>query len=89
MGNALHQITIAHDAIDGVVYDLMTRAIKTGRQESLGYGHPHTIGKTLTQWPRGRLNPLCDMGLRMAGCLAAPLPKVLEILKGQIISREV
>ena len=72
-----------------VIDDLLATAVKNGSQMTLGHGHAHGIGKSLTQRTRGGFHAGGMAVLRMPGRLAAPLAEIFYFFEAELITRQV
>ena len=84
--DAFHQVAVADDGIDMVGHDVKSGPVVVGRQPLFGNGHTHAVGKSLSQRTSRGLDPGRVAVFRVAGCLAAPLAKVFQLLQGQIVT---
>ena len=67
----------------------MTRAVVTCRQPALGNSHAHTVGEPLPERSGGHLKAGNNPIFRVAGCPAAPLAKLLDVIQRQVIAGQV
>ena len=83
--NALHQVAVADDCIDAVVDHGVIRPVVSGREEFLCNRHSHAVSESLTQWARCGFDS-GDVRLGMPGCLAFPLPEILDVVKREVVA---
>ncbi len=86
VGDALHHAAVAEKRVSQVVDDRMAGLVEPGRQDFLGQGHPHRIGKALAEGTGGSLDPRGIAVLGVAGSLGVQLAELLQILHAQRIA---
>ena len=89
LGDAFHQVAITDNRIDVVRYHVEPGAVVVGCQPLLSDGHAHAVGKALSQRPGRRLDTGRMPVFRVAGGLAPPLAKVLQLLQREIVACQV
>ena len=89
MGDALHQVAVAHNGVGMMVHDGKAGPVELGSQHLFGQGKAYTVGKTLPQRASGGLDARRVAIFRVSGRLAAPLAKLLELLHRQIVAGQV
>ena len=85
-GNAFHEVAVAHDGIGKVVDDLEARAVEAFSQPALGQRHAHAVGEAGAQRAGGRLDAHSVTRFGVAGRLAAPLAKALQLVQRQVVA---
>src|SRR5512139_2997941 len=88
MGNAFHEVSVAHDGVSKMVDDFVSGSVEGGGKEAFCNGHAHPIAKSLAQRSCRGLHSRSQPVLRMAGGFASPLTRVEEFRKRQVIPRE-
>ena len=81
-----HEIPITTHDIGVVIDDGGVRPVEAGRQVTLRHGHAHGVGKPLAERTGGRLHARGMTVFGMPRRLAAPLPKVFQIIEAQVIT---
>ena len=79
--HAFHQVAVGHDAESAVVDDGVAGAVVRRRQVRFGDGQANAVGKTLTERPGGQLDAGRQAVLGVAGCPAAPLAELLQLVQ--------
>jgi hypothetical protein len=87
--DALHQVAVGADGEDPVVHDLVPDAVVAVGQKSLGHRHPHAVGKSLPERPRGRLDAGRQEVLGVARGDGARLTEALYLVQRQVVAGQV
>ena len=88
MRHTFHHVAIARYEVHGVVDDLLV-AIENGTKVCFTDCHPDGVANALTQRAGRRLHTRCVAELRMARRLALPLPELLQVIQGEIVTSQV
>src|SRR5215204_514294 len=88
-GHTFHQVAIAGEGPDPVIYDRVLRPVEVIGEEALCDSHSDSIAEALTEWSCCRLHAGRVPALRVARCLGAPLTESLDLVQRQIISGQV
>src|ERR1700758_1261592 len=86
-GDTLHQIAVARDRIREVIDDLEALTVVTRCQVSFRDRHADAVRKSLPERTRRHFDSRRESALRMTGRDAAPLTKLLDLLKRKIVPR--
>ena len=89
VGDALHEVAVRADAVRVVVDDRVLVGVELVGQHPLRERHAHAVGEPLSEGAGRGLHAGRHPKLRMSRRLAAPLPKVLNLLQGQVVPRQV
>ena len=87
--HALHDVAVGRQHPGAMIHQRRPIAVEPRRQHALGQGHAHGIAEPLTQWAGGRFNPGCVTLLGMPRRAGSPLAERLQIVQGDVISRQV
>ena len=88
-GDALHQITVAHDPISKVTDHLESRAVVARGEIGLRDGHADPVAETLTERSRGGFHSGCELTLRMAWRQASPLAELFDLIERDIVAGKI
>ena len=88
-GHAFHQVAVGDKAVGVVVDHREVRLVVPGCQHAFRQGKAYAHGKAVAQGAGGYVHPGGDAVFRMARGLAAPLPEVFQVVKGQIVACQV
>ena len=87
--HAFHDVAVRSDHPGTVIENRMPRLVETGREVPLRHRHPHAIADALPERAGRRLDAWRDVGLRMPGCEAPPLPKLADVVEGNLVATQV
>src|SRR6266540_71946 len=72
-----------------MIDERMAGAVEQCRELRLRDRHVDGIPDALAEWSRRRLHTRRDAVLRVPGRTAAPLPKLLDVIEGEVVAGEV
>ena len=84
----LHQIAVGAQRVGAVVHDVVSGTVEAMREPTFRQRHAHGVGHPLAERSGRGLHRLQQMRLRMAGGPRPPLPEVLDLVEGQVVSGE-
>ena len=87
--DALHQVAVADQRVGVVIDDFVPVAIEIAGQKSFRQRHADRRRRPLAQRTGGGLHAGRVAVFRVAGCAAAPLAEVLDLLQRQVIAGQV
>ncbi len=88
VGDAFHHVAVAGDEVDVMVYDLLV-AVEHRPHVRLGHRHANRVANPLAQRSSRRLDAGSVAELGMAGRLALPLPKLLQVIECELVAGEI
>ena len=87
--DALHEVPVTDDAIDIVVNDGMVARVVSLSGHLGSDGHAHAVGEALSQRTSGGVHTRSQTIFGVTWRLAAPLSKALDLVQGEVVSRQV
>ena len=87
--DALLEVAVGGDDIGPVIDDVAAGSVELGPEARLRDRHPDCVGESLTEWPRGRLDPRREAVLGVTRRDAAPLPERLQVVERDVVAGQV
>lgn len=87
--DALHQVAVADEYVGVVIHDREAGTVVARCELRFRHRHADGVGEALAERAGRRLDTRREAALRMAGCEAARLPEVADLIERQVVAGEV